>query len=57
MLYCMIILATVILPVTDAPVALAQEAGPGQGLVVFTRASSMKGKATRFNHEQDGRPI
>jgi hypothetical protein len=38
-------------------VALAAEAGPGQGLVVFTRKSSMKGKAIRFNIQQDGRPI
>ena len=57
MLCCMTIVATVILPVTHAPVALAQEAGPDQGLVVFTRASSFKGKAIRFNIEQDGRPI
>lgn len=37
--------------------ALATEAGPDKGLVVFDRKSSMKGKAIRFNIEQDGRPI
>ena len=32
-------------------------AGPDQGLVVFHRANTMKGKAVLFNIEQDGRPI
>jgi len=31
--------------------------GPGEGLVIFTRKSSMKGKAIQFNIQQDGRPI
>ena len=38
-------------------IASAAEAGPGEGLVVFNRKSAMKGKAIRFNIEQDGRPI
>jgi len=51
------LLAVCVVPLAYGPVALAQEAGPGQGLVVFSRKSSMKGKAIRFNLEQDGRPI
>jgi hypothetical protein len=35
-------------------IGLAQEAGPGQGLVVFSRKSSMKGAAMRFNIEHNG---
>ena len=35
----------------------AAEVGPDQGLVIFHRASSMKGKAIRFNIEQNGVPI
>ena len=42
---------------TTRPVLLAAEAGPGEGLVVFSRKSTMKGKAIRFNIQQDGRPI
>ena len=40
-----------------ASIAFAAEAGPGEGLVVFSRKSAMKGKAIRFNIQQDGRPI
>jgi hypothetical protein len=40
-----------------ASIASAAEAGPSQGLVVFSRKSAMKGKAIRFNIQQDGRPI
>jgi hypothetical protein len=43
--------------IVPGSIALAAEAGPGEGLVVFNRKSSMKGKAIRFNIEQDGRPI
>ena len=43
--------------ITPGSSALAAEAGPGEGLVVFDRKSSMKGKAIQFNIEQDGRPI
>lgn len=43
--------------VAPGSIALAAEAGPGEGLVVFDRKSSMKGKAIRFNIQQDGRPI
>lgn len=38
-------------------IALAAEAGPDEGLIIFTRKSSVKGKAIRFNIQQDGRPI
>jgi hypothetical protein len=38
-------------------IASAAEAGPGEGLVIFNRKSSMKGKAIQFNIQQDGRPI
>jgi hypothetical protein len=37
--------------------ALAVEAGPGQGLVIFHRRDTVKGKAVRFNMAQDGVPI
>jgi hypothetical protein len=40
-----------------SPTALAAEAGPGQGLVIFHRRDSIKGKAVRFNMAQDGVPI
>ena len=38
-------------------IASAAEAGPGEGLVVFTRKKSSKGVAIQFNIQQDGRPI
>jgi len=40
-----------------ARTALAVEAGPGQGLVIFQRRDTIKGKAVRFNMAQDGVPI
>jgi hypothetical protein len=43
--------------IAPGSIAVAAEAGPGEGLVVFNRKSSMKGKAVRFNIDQDGRPI
>ena len=43
--------------VAPVSIALAAEAGPGEGLVIFSRKSSMKGKAIQFNLKQDGRPI
>jgi len=43
--------------IAPGSIASAAEAGPGEGLVVFNRKSSMKGKAIRFNIQQDGRPI
>jgi hypothetical protein len=39
------------------PTALAVEAEPGQGLVIFHRRDTIKGKAVRFNMAQDGVPI
>ena len=43
-------------PIQDF-IAYAAAAGPDQGLVIFHRANVMKGKAVRFNLEQDGTPI
>ena len=43
--------------IAPGSIASAAEAGPGEGLVVFSRKSSMKGKAIQFNMKQDGRPI
>ncbi len=43
--------------ISPGSIASAAEAGPGEGLVVFNRKKSMKGKAIRFNIQQDGRPI
>ena len=51
-----VVIALVLMP-TPASNAVAAEAGPDEGLVVFHRKSSMKGKAIRFNLEQDGVPI
>jgi len=43
--------------IAPGSIASAAEAGPGEGLVIFNRKSSMKGKAIQFNIQQDGRPI
>ncbi|RLA37438.1 MAG: hypothetical protein DRR15_02030 [Gammaproteobacteria bacterium] len=43
--------------IAPGSIALAAEAGPGEGMVIFNRKSSMKGKAIQFNIQQDGRPI
>ncbi|RLA27658.1 MAG: hypothetical protein DRR11_17920, partial [Gammaproteobacteria bacterium] len=43
--------------IAPGSIALAAEAGSGEGLVIFNRKSSMKGKAIQFNIQQDGRPI
>lgn len=43
--------------VAPASIASAAEAGPGEGLVVFSRKKSSKGMAIQFNIRQDGRPI
>lgn len=40
-----------------ARTARAVEAGPGQGLVIFHRRDTIKGKAVRFNMAQDGVPF
>lgn len=39
------------------PVPVFAQTGPDQAQVVFHRPNKMKWKATRFNIEQDGRPI
>ena len=49
-----VVLGTGIAP---GSIASAAEAGPGEGLVVFTRKKSSKGVAIKFNIQQDGRPI
>ena len=54
-LLLLISLVLAALPVTS--IAVAAQAGPDEGLVVFARKKTMKGKAIRFNIEQDGRPI
>ena len=51
-----VVITLAVLP-TPASNAVAAEAGPNEGLVIFHRKSSMKGKAIRFNLEQDGIPI
>jgi len=51
-----VIIALLAPPMSGAS-ALAAQAGPGEGLVIFHRASSMKGKAIRFNLEQNGIPV
>ena len=53
LLLMLLVLAT--LPVSS--IAVAAQAGADKGLVVFARKKTMKGKAIRFNLEQDGRPI
>lgn len=49
-----LLLAIFVVPTVNAPIALAQEAGPGEGLVIFSRADKLKGKAIRFNMKIDG---
>jgi hypothetical protein len=51
-----VVITLAVLP-TPASNAVAAEAGPNEGLVIFHRKSSMKGKAIRFNLDQDGIPI
>ena len=48
--------------ITSAPViygstAKAQEAGPGEGLVIFSREDKFKGKAIRFNMNVNGQQL
>ena len=53
-LHAALILVVLGIPTFHAPVALAQEAGPGEGLVIFSRDDKLKGKAIRFNVKIDG---
>lgn len=46
-----------ILASVPAPSPVLAQAGPDQALVVFYRPDTMKGKAVRFNLQQDGRPV
>jgi len=54
-------LLTMIVAIATVPaigsIVLAADVKPGEGLVVFSRKKAMKGKAIKFNIEQDGRPI
>jgi hypothetical protein len=55
-LRCVLILAVFGTPTFYGPFALAQEAGPGEGLVVFSREDKFSGKAIRFNININGAP-
>jgi hypothetical protein len=51
-----LILAVFGIPMSHESVSLAQEAGPGEGLVIFSREDKFKGKAIRFNISVNGVP-
>ena len=53
-IYIALIFAVVVVPTFRGPVALAQEAGPGEGLVIFSRDDKFAGKAIRFNINING---
>lgn len=55
----LLLTAVAALPLWPTPesTALAAEAGPDQGLVVFHRAGDFGGRAIRFNLEQNGVPV
>lgn len=55
--HCLVILVCVSVWIDFVPVAYAQEAGPGEGLVIFTREDKMAGKAIRFNMDVNGRQM
>ena len=55
-LRCVLIIALFSVTTFHSPVALAQEAGPGEGLVVFSRDDKFAGKAIRFNINVNGVP-
>jgi hypothetical protein len=40
-----------------APTAGAQEAGPGEGLVILSREDNLKGRGIRFNMDINGQPM
>jgi hypothetical protein len=44
-------------PVVNDAAAVAQEAGPGEGLVIFSREDKFKGKAVRFNMNVNGQQL
>ena len=50
-------LLVAIVPTLISPVAVAQEAGPGEGLVILTREDKMAGKAIRFNMDVNGQQM
>jgi len=54
-----IVLVSTILVVSlsNSPIAVAQEAGPGEGLLILTREDKFKGKAIRFNLDINGRQM
>jgi len=49
-----LILAVFGIPTFHGPLVLAQEAGPGEGLVIFSREDKFAGKAIRFDVTIDG---
>ncbi len=53
-LRCVLILTALGIPASYSTVAMAQEAGPGEGLVIFSRDDKFAGKAIRFNITVDG---
>ena len=53
-LHVALICAVFVIPTFHGPVALAQEAGPGEGLVIFSRDDKFAGKAIRFNINING---
>ena len=53
LLFCVLIAGP---PIAVDNVAVAQEAGPGEGLVIFKRADKFAGKAIRFNININGAP-
>lgn len=55
-LCCALVLIALVIPAFHGPVAMAQEAGPGEGLVIFSRDDKFAGKAIRFNINIDGSP-
>jgi hypothetical protein len=48
------LLAVLVLPFLDTRVVAAQEAGPGEGLVIFSRDDKFAGSAIRFNINING---
>jgi hypothetical protein len=50
-------LSVAVIPTLYSPSALAQEAGPGEGLVIVSREDKFKGKAIRFNMDINGQQM
>lgn len=54
---CLLILSVFAIPALYNSNAFAQEAGPGEGLLILTREDRMAGKAIRFNMDINGRQM